>query len=312
MRRPSVSHAEAFLPAVALALIFAVLAWFWDDLNEPMARYVSIALFVFTAFFALREWYTSRVQEELLGELQSAQRGLKSKIDQRTHQLQEVNRNLESFCYSVSHDLRAPLRSIDGFSHALQEDYETDMDETAKDYLSRIRNNAQRMGNLIDDLLQLSRIDRARLKIEAVDLGGITRKVVDSLRERDPDRDVAVNVQENLVVRGDSRLLRIAMENILENAWKFTSHTKNPKIDIKMQDEADACVISIKDNGAGFDDAYVDKIFQPFQRLCNEYEFDGTGIGLATVERIVTAHGGRIWARAAAGQGATFFIRLPA
>lgn len=225
-------------------------------------------------------------------------------------ELERKNKELEAFSYSVSHDLRAPLRSIDGFSQALLEDYADRLDARGEDYLRRVRAAAQTMGELIDDLLQLSRVGRADLRREAVDLSAIARTVLAELGRSDPERRVSVAVAEGLAAEGDFRLLRVVLDNLLGNAWKFTARVAEPRIEVGTI--AGGETFFVRDNGAGFDMAYADKLFAPFQRLHGAHEFPGTGIGLATVHRIVDRHGGRVWAESAVGQGATFCFTLSA
>lgn len=239
----------------------------------------------------------------------SEQKKREKKLDDLARRLQASNKELESFSYSVSHDLRAPLRAIDGFSLALVEDYGNQLDDTAHDYLRRVRNGAQRMGMLIDDMLQLSRVNRRELVIEEIDLGAIARSVMDELQSVEPERQVELILDQDLHVQGDPRLLRVVMDNLLGNAWKFTSQEPKAKINFKRRvDDPTALVIS--DNGVGFDMRHMDKLFGAFQRLHSTREFPGTGVGLATVQRIIHRHGGRIWAEANEGEGATFYFTL--
>jgi len=224
--------------------------------------------------------------------------------------LQGLNRELEGFSYSVSHDLRAPLRSIDGFSKALLEDYADTLDETGRDYLMRVRRAAQRMGNLIDDLLKLARVSRADLHTDLVDLSLVARRICADLKQRDPQRKVAIEIASDLQVRGDPRLLQIALENLLENAWKFTSKQASAEIEFGQTIRDGEKLFFVRDNGAGFDMAHADKLFGVFQRLHAMTEFEGTGIGLATVQRIVYKHGGRVWGEAETNRGAVFFFAL--
>jgi DNA-binding response OmpR family regulator len=225
-------------------------------------------------------------------------------------ELEQKNKELEAFSYSVSHDLRAPLRSIDGFSQALLEDYAGSLDERGLDYLKRVRAAAQRMGELIDDLLQLSRVGRAPLHREPVDLSALVRHVELSLRRMSPERDVTLVVADGLWVDGDQGLLRVALENLLGNAWKFSGKTADPVIEVGVSHAGPTPVYFIRDNGVGFDKTYAGKLFSPFQRLHSEAEFPGTGIGLATVHRIVDRHGGKVWAESEIGRGATFYWTL--
>lgn len=227
---------------------------------------------------------------------------------ERTAQLEASNRELEAFSYSVSHDLRAPLRGIDGFSQALLEDYADRLDAPGQDYLRRVRAVTQRMSRLIDDLLSLSRIPRSELRRETVDLSGLACSVVEQLREAQPEREVEFHVAGGLMAQGDARLLRIALENLLGNAWKFSSKTDGAVIEFGMMRDDGEDVYFVRNNGAGFDMNYASKLFGAFQRLHDVREFEGTGIGLATVQRIVRRHGGRAWAEGEPGRGATFYF----
>jgi light-regulated signal transduction histidine kinase (bacteriophytochrome) len=231
-------------------------------------------------------------------------------LEERSAELESANRELESFAYSVSHDLRAPLRGIDGFSQALLEDYGDAVDERGKRYLRHVREAAQDMGDLIDDLLHLSRVTRGELHRATTDLSALVGNVIRSMAATAPHRDVEWDVQEGVSVYADERMLRIALENLIGNAWKFTSHRDNAKIRFYTEWHEDEVAHCIRDNGAGFDMDFVDKLFGPFQRLHSAEEFEGTGIGLATAQRIVHRHGGRIWAQGAVDQGATFTFTL--
>jgi signal transduction histidine kinase len=244
-------------------------------------------------------------------EIQELNNALERRVAERTSQLEKANKDLESFAYSVSHDLRAPLRGIDGFSQALLEDCADTLDARSIDYLHRVRASAQRMGELIDDLLQLSRVGRADLRRQQVDMSDIARTVVADLRQGDPDRQVDVDIEEALVADVDSRLMRVVLDNLLGNAWKFTANVAQPRIQVRRDSAAEGPVYFVRDNGAGFDIAYVDKLFRPFQRLHRECEFPGTGIGLATTHRIIDRHGGRVWAEGAVGHGATIYFTVP-
>ena len=225
-------------------------------------------------------------------------------------QLEVANKELEAFSYSVSHDLRAPLRSIDGFSLALMEDYAEHLDPTASDFLRRIRAATQRMSLLIDDLLSLARVTRGEMRHEAVDLGAMAKDIVADLQREDPLRVVEFVVREGLTGRGDQRLLHVVLENLLGNAWKFTSKTLCARIELEAEEQDGKTVYSVGDNGAGFDMTYADKLFGTFQRLHTSSDFPGNGVGLAIVQRIVQRHGGRIWAVGAEGHGATFSFTL--
>jgi two-component system NtrC family sensor kinase len=225
-------------------------------------------------------------------------------------ELEEKNSELEAFSYSVSHDLRAPLRSIDGFSRLLLEDCAGKLDSKAQDYLRRVCESAQRMGELIDDLLLLSQVGRAEMKRDPVDLSGIASAVFEELKRREPHRRVDLRLTEQLLAEADSRLMRVVFDNLLGNAWKFTAKIPGAWIEIGAEQKQGGIVFFVRDNGAGFDMSYAEHLFRPFQRLHNESDFPGTGIGLATVHRIIDRHGGRIWAEAAVEQGATFYFTI--
>ena len=243
-----------------------------------------------------------RVEEQI--------RRLNETLESRITELGAVNRELEAFSYSVSHDLRAPLRGIDGFSQALLEEYADRLDETGQDYLRRVRAAAQRMAELIDDLLDLSRVTRREMRRERIDISVLARAVVEQLERSDPGRRVDVTVADGLVATGDPHLVRAVLENLLGNAWKFTSKQPGARIEFGVHQSGPSPVYVVRDNGVGFDMAYASKLFGAFQRLHGTTEFPGTGIGLATVQRIVHRHGGRVWAEAAPGRGAAFFFTL--
>ncbi len=230
-------------------------------------------------------------------------------LAQLSRQLQNSNKELEAFSYSVSHDLRSPLRSIDGFSLALVEDYGDQLDETARDYLSRVRKAAQRMAQLIDDLLQLSRVNRLELHEQTVDLKQLAQETFKELREQEPERQIKLKTGSHLLAQGDERLLKMVIDNLVGNAWKFTAQQKKAQITLKTMADNPA-VFYIKDNGVGFDMRHAGKLFGVFQRLHQVKEFPGTGVGLATVQRIIHRHGGQIWAEAEPGKGAIFFFTL--
>ena len=236
---------------------------------------------------------------------------LEERVAERTAQLDATNRELESFSYSVAHDLRAPLRSIDGFSQVLVEDYGETLDAQGHDYLMRIRGATQRMAALIDALLGLAQVTRAELVREPVNLTAMAHRLATEFQRSEPARRVAFVIADGLTTCGDPRLLRAALENLLGNAWKFSAKQPQARIEVGRLPQPDGTLaFFVRDNGAGFDMAYADKLFGPFQRLHRLVEFDGTGIGLATVQRIVHRHGGRIWAKGAVGQGATFYFTL--
>jgi signal transduction histidine kinase len=237
-------------------------------------------------------------------------RDVNAELQRTVHEQARLNHELEAFTYSVSHDLRAPLRSIDGFAQALREDWGDRLDETGQDHLARVRNAAQRMGRLIDDLLKLSRVARAPLQRTPVDVSRLAWDVIHDLTARNPTRSIAWEVAAGMQIACDAALARIVLENLLGNAYKFTSRTPDARVEFFKAPESMPATFVIRDNGAGFDMKYVEKLFAPFQRLHADREFPGTGIGLATVQRIVHKHGGHVRTDAAVGRGATFTFTL--
>jgi len=258
-----------------------------------------------------------RIREELLHkELEAtetrAARELAETRAQLVSELEKKNRELEAFSYSVSHDLRAPLRTIDGFSKILLEDYGDELEGQAKEYLNNVCASAKRMNELIDGMLDLSRVGRAELNRGAVDLSELARAVVAELGKNDPGRNVHCEIENGMIVEADSRLMRIALDNLIGNAWKFTAKTASARIEFRTERHGGDLVYVVRDNGSGFDMKYAGKLFTPFQRLHSDAEFSGTGIGLATVHRVVDRHGGRIWAEGKENTGATMYFTLPA
>jgi PAS domain S-box-containing protein len=251
---------------------------------------------------------TERKQTEAKIHLLNAE--LEQRVRERTAELETTNQELDAFSYSVSHDLRAPLRAMDGFSMALLEDCAGKLDETAQDHLRRIRAGSQQMADLIDDLQKLSRVTRTALQRERVDLTAMAREMGAELQRIQPDRQVGWVVASDLVVDGDAGLLRLALNNLLDNAWKFTAQRTPACIEVGAREEDGQRAFFVRDNGAGFDMAYAGKLFGAFQRLHSTQEFAGTGIGLAIVQRIIHRHRGRVWAEGAVGQGATFYFTL--
>lgn len=237
---------------------------------------------------------------------------LERRVVERTQQLEAANKELEAFSYSVSHDLRAPLRSIDGFSQALLEDYSPTLDTQGQNYIHRVRHACQRMAQLIDDLLTLSRLTRSEMHLTTVDLSAMVREIAERLKAGEPQRRVEFVISPGLTACADPNLLRIALNNLLGNAWKFTAKHESARIEFGAATASDAeSVFCVRDDGAGFDMAYAAKLFGAFQRLHSAAEFEGVGIGLATVQRVIHRHGGRVWAESAPEQGAAFFFTLP-
>jgi len=257
---------------------------------------------VYTTF----EDITERKKAEV--EILKYQNHLEDLVAERTTKLETINKELEAFSYSVSHDLRAPLRAIDGFGQALVEEYGEILGEEGRHYIKRIRNATIKMGNLIDDMLKLSRISRTTLKKEKVNLSNLVEDIINELKKSESKRKVKITIQKGVIVNGDSSLMRIMLENLLSNAWKFTSKQDETIVEfgIILKEEKD--IYYIKDNGVGFNMEYADKLFTPFHRLHSEEEFAGTGVGLANVKRIINMHGGNIWAEGKIGEGATFYF----
>ncbi|HMN01868.1 MAG TPA: ATP-binding protein [Geobacter anodireducens] len=249
-----------------------------------------------------------RASEETLTALNA---DLEERVHQRTADLEVMNRELESFSYSVSHDLRAPLRHLAGFSEALLEDYADRLDGNGRHCLERINGASRRLSQMIDAMLELSRLSRGQVQRERIDLGAMARDILDELRGAEPQRRVTVKIHDAMKAEGDARLVRVVMENLVGNAWKYSRTRRDEAlIEVGTRREEEGPVHYVRDNGVGFDMTYADRLFAPFQRLHREEEFEGTGVGLATVQRIVHRHGGRVWAEATPGEGATFFFTL--
>ena len=235
---------------------------------------------------------------------------LERRVTERTRQLEMANRELDAFAYAVSHDLRAPLRSMSGFSQILQETAPPGLDQKSRHYLQRIHDASVRMSGLIEDLLSLSRVSRTELVRRTINLSDVCAASAATMRDRYPGRDVILDIAPGLEAHGDPRLLRIAIDNLLDNAWKYSAQRPQARINVAAESREGETVYSVRDDGVGFDMAYAGKLFGPFQRMHPESQFSGTGIGLVTVQRIVAMHGGRVWADAATDKGATFFFTL--
>jgi light-regulated signal transduction histidine kinase (bacteriophytochrome) len=236
---------------------------------------------------------------------------LEELVARRTAELEITNKELESFSYSVSHDLRAPLRAIDGFSQVLIDDYGEVLDGDGHDYLDRIRKGAQRMGVLIDHMLLLAQVSRHQLDMSQLNLTAMADEIMADLKQQQPDRTVDIKIEPALEVYGDKALMQVVLENLLGNAWKYTSKTPNAEIKFGLKNPGPNPIYYIKDNGAGFDQKYVENLFKPFQRLHTKESFEGTGVGLATVSRVIGRHGGLIWAEGETEKGACFYFSLP-
>jgi signal transduction histidine kinase len=324
---PIVSFWFAGFGAATLLVVVAIAggaASFTLSANTALGWGVVLAPIVFSFVLASMSWlFGSSINSALLAlwqrseELQASEREvrqlneeLEQRVIQRTRQLEVANKELEAFAYSVSHDLRAPLRSIDGFSQIMLEDYADKLDAEGKDYLQRLRAASQRMGQLIDDMLKLSRVTRSSMQRERVDLSALAHAIAAELQQRQPERQVEFVITEGLAASGDARLLEAALENLLENAWKFTGKHDHARIEFGSIEANGNPVYFVRDNGVGFDMTYADKLFGAFQRLHSTTEFEGTGIGLATVQRIIHRHGGEIWGEGVVEQGATFYFTL--
>lgn len=261
-----------------------------------------------TGFFELVNDISDRKQAER--ELLMHREHLEELVAERTAQLDASNKELETFCYTVSHDLRSPLRTVSGFCQILQEDYASSIDADGQDYLVRIRKNVHHMGELIDDLLALARLSSCELSQDTVNLSALARDVVELIQHNYPDVEAKCSIEDGLSVTGDAALLRVVLENLFDNAWKFSANSKNPVIKFGSVMQDNQTVFYISDNGAGFSMDNSDKLFGAFQRLHDKEEFSGTGIGLASVKRIIQRHGGAIWAEGEPGEGATFYFTI--
>ncbi|MBK6631261.1 MAG: PAS domain S-box protein [Betaproteobacteria bacterium] len=279
---------------------------FWEDTRISSLRDEQGRI---THFISVKEDITERkIAADRIVKLNAS---LEQRVAERTRQLTASNKELEAFSYSISHDLRAPLRGINGFAHLMEEECQGCSKAATLDHLKRIRKASLHMGELIDDMLELSRVARCEVKMDSVRISDIANVLMMELTEAEPERRVDIRVEENLVVRGDAVLLHSALQNLLGNAWKFTSRRDRASIHFGCREENGERTFYVKDNGAGFEMRYADKLFSAFQRLHRPEDFEGTGIGLATVQRIIHLHGGRIWAESRIDAGSTFFFTLP-
>ena len=294
----------AFIPIAHQGRLLGKFMLYFDTPHEMTAEEVRLALTV-AEYLALAVSRQRALEEthRLNGELEE-------RVRRRTRQLEEANREMEAFCYSVSHDLRAPLRALDGFSRILLDEAGHILVDTDKSNLRRIIAASERMGGLMDDLLKLSRIGRAGMRLTDVDLGGIAAGILERLRNGKPEHRVTVQIAAGLTAQADAGLMRIALENLLENAWKYTGRTADAHIEFGSMEMDGRVDFFLRDNGAGFDLRYAKKLFSPFQRAHSPGEFEGNGIGLAIVQRIVQRHGGRIRAESEPGRGSTFWFTL--
>lgn len=252
--------------------------------------------------------FRSSIEKDL--QILQLKEGLEERVKERTAQLEASNKELETLAYSISHDLRSPLRAMSGFSEFLLKEYENKLDEQGKHYLKRIINAAGQMGNLIEDLLQVAKIARAELECKQLDLSLTAQEIINRLKRQDPHRQAEFHITKELNARGDKELMKIVLENLLSNAWKFTSGSEKTIIELGQLADGSDKVFYVRDNGAGFDAKYADKIFGVFQRLHKTSEYPGTGVGLAISKRIIDRHGGRIWAESEAGKGTTIYFTL--
>jgi two-component system sensor histidine kinase/response regulator len=294
------SHTQAVRGYAVGAVDYLVKPVVPEFVRSKVAVFVELAK---TTALLRRQSERLRASEQAARELADTRAALVADLEQK-------NRELETFSYTVSHDLRAPLRRIESFGKALSETQTDRLNEEGERYLSRIRSSSREMAQLIDDVLYLSRVTRAELRHQEVDLTTLAQVIIERLREGDPGRTVDVRIRPGLTTVGDGQLLRIALENLLQNAWKFSARQGDARIEFGVTHLPGEPAYFIRDNGAGFDMSYADRLFAPFQRLHLSSEFPGTGIGLATVQRIIYRHGGRIWAEGSVGQGATFHFTL--
>jgi len=292
---------------------------YWSPINSPVLGKDDRLAYIIHQVEDVTEWVRARdLQVAQQASLRTRAEQMEAEVYRRAQELQEANRQLratneelESFSYSVSHDLRAPLRALSGFSLALEEDYGAILDDTAKGFLKSIKTASNRMSRLIDDLLSLSRVNREKLTAGAVNLSALAQSVINGFREQEPARKVEFILTPDVMASGDARLLAVALENLLGNAWKFSAKRPDAKIEFGARVDGEKKVFFVRDNGAGFDMKYAKKLFGAFQRLHHMSDFPGSGIGLAIVKRVINRHGGEVWCEAEMNKGATFNFTLP-
>jgi len=285
----------------------------WSPINSPVLnRFGEVAYIIHRVEDVTEFVRLKRAQQAATAEMEAEVFRRGQDLQEANERLRAANEDLASFSYSVSHDLRAPLRTIDGFSQALLEDLGDKLDDQSRRHLERIRGGAQQMGQLIDGLLALSRVTRTSLKLEQADVSAHAQMIVEELRREEPGRQVEVVIAPGMAARCDVRLLKQVLQNLLGNAWKFTAKKAHARIEVGTISHDGTAAYFVRDDGAGFDQAYAAKLFGVFQRLHDPAEFSGTGIGLSIVQRIVERHGGKVWAEGAVDKGATFYFTLPA
>jgi signal transduction histidine kinase len=294
---------EGIAPSLSMIAIVGTLWAFGEHVSHSFLTFLLVVSLVLTLFLVVQEWSLSQA-------LTSARSNLEEKVRQRTKQLALANRELEAYSYSIAHDLRAPLRAVTSFSQVLLEDAADRLTDEEKHSLNRIAHAGNYMAQLIDEILELARVSRIDMKLVPVDLSAISRNILRRLCEADPHREVEWSVQEGLLVRGDERLLWLAMQNLLGNAIKYTARKTPARITVGARTADGETIYYVRDNGAGFDMQYADKLFKPFHRLHGQKEFPGSGVGLASVSRIIERHGGHVWGEGAPDQGATFCFTL--
>lgn len=280
----------------------------WLSVEDPwrkFEKYLLPAVIVVSGIILLSGLWLVILQMEI-----SERKRLEKQLQFRAEQLFEVNKDLESFSYSIAHDLRSPLSALAGFARILYEDYGENINKEGKGYLNRIKTSSEKMNEMIDNMLSLSKITQQEISIADVDIAALSNAIITDLRESNPGRKINVSIQQNLHAQADEKLLKLALQNLLKNAWKFTEKTPDPQIEVGSLEKDDKRIYFVKDNGAGFNPKFSEKLFKPFKRLHSESEFPGTGVGLAIVERVIRKHAGKIWAEGEEGNGATFYFTL--